>query len=130
MTIFKSPEYLGLRICNVDDSKVIDLICTRSKLIWQSESNEYLNETQKTNNVAQRRQTTKSHLDDKITKEKNKIDVKITYFNKREIEKRVRGVILGQKLTLNHPSLMHEEEETKVLVTAHIEGVRERFWFL
>jgi len=28
-------------------------------------------------------------------KEKNEIDVKITYFNKREREKRVRGVILG-----------------------------------
>jgi len=28
-------------------------------------------------------------------------------------------MILGQKLTLNHPSLMDEREETKVLVTAH-----------
>jgi len=45
--------------------------------------------------------------------------VKITYFNKREIEKRVRGVILGQKLTLNHLSLVDEGEETRVFVTAH-----------
>ena len=45
--------------------------------------------------------------------------MKITYFNKREIEKRVRGVILGQKLTLNHPSLVDEGEETRVFVTAH-----------
>jgi len=45
--------------------------------------------------------------------------VKITYFNKREIEKRVRGVILGQKLIINHPSLVDEGEETRVLVTAH-----------
>jgi len=47
--------------------------------------------------------------------------VKITYFNKTEIEKRVRvrGVILGQKLTLNHPSLVDEGEKTRVLVTAH-----------
>jgi len=37
--------------------------------------------------------------------------VKITYFNKREREKRVRGVILGQKFTLNHPSLMDEGEK-------------------
>jgi len=44
--------------------------------------------------------------------------VKITYFNKRERKKRVRGVILGQKLTLNHPSLVDEGEETRVLVTA------------
>jgi len=45
--------------------------------------------------------------------------VKITYFNKREREKRVRGVILGQKLTLNHPCLVDEGEKTRVLVMAH-----------
>jgi len=45
--------------------------------------------------------------------------VKITYFNKRERQKRVRAVILGQKLTLNHPSLMDEKEETRILVTAY-----------
>jgi len=39
--------------------------------------------------------------------------MKITYLNKREGEKRFRGVILGRKLTLNHPSLMDEEEEIK-----------------
>jgi len=55
MTIFKSPEYPCLRICNVDDAKVIDWICTGSKLIWQSEPNKYLNKTRKTTNVAQRR---------------------------------------------------------------------------
>jgi len=46
-----------------------------------------------------------SHKDDEQTnvarrrrnhKIKNKIDVKITYFNKREREKRVRWMILGQ----------------------------------
>jgi len=37
--------------------------------------------------------------------------MKITYFNKREREKRVRGVILSQKLTLNHPSLVDEREK-------------------
>jgi len=45
--------------------------------------------------------------------------VKITYFNKREREKRFRGVILGQKMTLNHLSLMEEGKETRVSVTAH-----------
>jgi len=44
---------------------------------------------------------------------KNEIDVKITYFNKRVREKRVRGVILGQKLTLNHHFLMDKGEETR-----------------
>jgi len=110
MTIFKSPEYLCLRICNVDDSKIIDLICTRLKLIWQSESKKYLNETIKINNVAQRRWTKQSRTKTTKSRKKNEIDVKITYFNKREIEKRVRKVILGQKLTLNHPSFMNEKD--------------------
>jgi len=39
--------------------------------------------------------------------------VKITYFNKSEREKRVKGVILGQKLTLNHPSLVDEEKKLR-----------------
>jgi len=54
--------------------------------------------------------------------------VKITYFSKRERKKGVTGLILGKKLTLNHPSLMDEGEETTVLVTAHKreEGERER----
>jgi len=32
---------------------------------------------------------------------------------------KLEGVILGQKLTLNHPSLVDEGEETRVLMTAH-----------
>ena len=51
--------------------------------------------------------------DDEITIN-NKINVKITYFNKGEREKQVRGVILGKKLTLNHPYLVDEREETRV----------------
>jgi len=54
----------------------------------------------------QERQTT-SHEDDeqtnvalrwRIQKIKNKTDGKITYFNKREIVKRVRGAISGKKI--------------------------------
>jgi len=40
--------------------------------------------------------------------------VKINYLNIREGEKRFRRVIWGQKLTLNHPSLVDEEEEIRV----------------
>ena len=108
MTIFKSPEYSCLRIFNVNDTKVMDWICTGSKLIWQYEPNKYLNKTRKTNNAAQRRRTTQRHTKTTKSQKKNEIDVKITYFNKREREKRVRGVNLGQNLTLNHPSLMDE----------------------
>jgi len=28
MTIFKSPKYWCFRICNIDDVKIIDWICT------------------------------------------------------------------------------------------------------
>jgi len=36
-------------------------------------------------------------------------------------------MILGQKLTLNHPSLVDEGEKTRVLVTAHKrKGEREK----
>jgi len=45
--------------------------------------------------------------------------VKITYLNKSEGEKRFIGMIWGNKLTLNHPSLVDEGEESRVLVTAH-----------
>jgi len=79
-----------------------------------------------------RRKQTTSHKDDEQTngarrrrnhKIKNEIDVKITYFNKREKGKRVRVMILGQKLTLNHPSLVDEGEKTRVLAMAY-----EREW--
>ncbi|KEH33809.1 hypothetical protein MTR_3g049915 [Medicago truncatula] len=60
MTIFMSPEYSCLRICNIDDAKVIviDRICTCSKLIFQPESNSSaLRREIKTNRVVQRRQS-------------------------------------------------------------------------
>ena len=40
--------------------------------------------------------------------------MKITYLNIREGEKRFGGVIWGQKLTLNHPSVVDEGEEIRV----------------
>jgi len=78
ITISKSPEYSCLRICNVDDAKVIDRICTCSKLIFQPESNKHRTKTGnqkhtaqrweiKTNKVVQRRQNHK----DKQKKTKN-----------------------------------------------------------
>ena len=44
-TIFKSLEYSCLQLCNVDDVKVIDRICTCSKLIFQPESNKHSTKT-------------------------------------------------------------------------------------
>ena len=82
--------------------------------------------------MKQERQTT-SHKDDEQNsvalrrrnhERKNKIDVKITYFNKREREKQVRGVILGQKIDPKSPLFGGWRKKTRVLVTAHIEKVK------
>jgi len=75
MTVLKSPEYSSFRICNVDDAKVIDQICTYSKLVFQPESNKHRTKTGKTKmhrtktgnqNKLNRTETTKSQ---KQTKE-------------------------------------------------------------
>jgi len=52
--------------------------------------------------------------------------VKIAYFNKSEREKRVRGGDFRSKFDLNHPSLIDEGKEIKVLMTAHRREGEER----
>jgi len=47
MTILKSLEYPYQQICNVDDAKVIDRICTCSKIVFQPESNKHRTKTEK-----------------------------------------------------------------------------------
>ncbi|KEH25253.1 cysteine protease, putative [Medicago truncatula] len=58
MTIFKSPKYSCLRICNFDDAKVIviDWVCTYSKLIFQPEPNKHCTKTGNKKHTAQRRE--------------------------------------------------------------------------
>ena len=70
MTIFMSLEYSCLRICNVNDVKVIviDQICTCSKLIIQPESNKHRTKTENQNKHS-RSKTKKSK---KQTKENRK----------------------------------------------------------
>jgi len=69
MIILKSPEYPCLRICNADDAKVIDRICTCSKLIFQPESNKHRTKTRKQKYTAQRREIkTESCRDDESQK--------------------------------------------------------------
>jgi len=69
MTIFKSSEYPGLRICNVDDSKVIDLICMDRS--WSDNLNQ-------TNTWRKHKRQITSHKDDeqqsrtKMTKSRKK----------------------------------------------------------
>ena len=85
MTIFKSLEYSCLRVCNVDDAKVIviDRICTCSKLIFQPESNKHRTKTGNQKHTAQRREikTNESFRDDEITKtnERKQKICEITY---------------------------------------------------
>jgi len=58
MTIFKSLKYSCPRICNIDNVKIIDWICTCSKLIFQPESNKHYikTENQKTHDTNMRNQ--------------------------------------------------------------------------
>jgi len=72
MTLFKSPEYSCIRICNVDDVKiiVIDRICTCSKLIFQPGSNKHRTKTGNKNTLHKddKSKQTESCRDDEITK--------------------------------------------------------------
>ncbi|KEH43932.1 hypothetical protein MTR_1g105560 [Medicago truncatula] len=91
MTIFKSPEYSCFRICNVDDVKVIDWICTCSKLIFQPKSIKHSTETGNKKHTAQGRKIkTKSRAE--------------TTKSQKQTKKQLRGVIFRSKLALNHPS--------------------------
>ena len=101
MSILKSLKYSCLRICNVDDAKVIviDRICTCSKLIYQPESNKHRTKTGNQDKQS-RSETTKSQ---KQTKENKKYVKSFIQLGCKE-EKQLEWVIFGSKLTLNHPS--------------------------
>jgi len=72
MTIFNSSKYSCLRICNVDDAKVIviDRICTCSKLIFQHESNKHRTKNQK--HAAQRQEIKINRVVQRRRNHKNK----------------------------------------------------------
>jgi len=74
MTIFMSPKYSCLRICNVDDVKVIviDQICTCSKLIFQPESNKHRTMTENHKHTAQRREIKTNRVVQRWRNHKNK----------------------------------------------------------
>ncbi|KEH36997.1 cysteine protease, putative [Medicago truncatula] len=74
MTIFMSLEYSCLRICNVDDAKiiVIDWICTCSKLIFQPESNKHRTKTGNQKHTAQRREIKTNRVVQRRRNHKNK----------------------------------------------------------
>ena len=74
MTIFKSPKYSCLRICNADDAKfiVIDQMCTFSKLIFQPESNKHRTMTENQKHTAQRREIKINRVVQRRRNHKNK----------------------------------------------------------
>ena len=93
MTIFKSLEYSRLRICNVDDAKVIliDRICTCSKLIFQPESNKHCMGNQK--HTALRREIKNTpHKDRKSKQTESFRDNEITKTN--EIKQKICKITL------------------------------------
>ena len=69
-----SPKYSCLRICNVDDAKVIviDRICTCSKLIFQPESNKHNTKTETQKHTAQRWEIKTNSVVQKRRNHKNK----------------------------------------------------------
>ncbi|AES67164.1 hypothetical protein MTR_2g087630 [Medicago truncatula] len=73
-TIFMSPEYSCLLICNVDDAKVIviERICTCSKLIFQPESNKHRTKTRNQKHIAQRREIKTNRVVQRRRNRKNK----------------------------------------------------------
>ena len=74
MTILKSLEYSCLRICNVDDTKVIviDRICTCSKPIFQPESSKHRTKTENQKHAAQRREIKTNKVFQRRRNHKNK----------------------------------------------------------
>ena len=69
-----SPKDSGLRICNVDDAKVIviDRIYTCSKLIFQPESNKHRTKTGNKKHTAQRREIKTNKVIQRRRNHKNK----------------------------------------------------------
>jgi len=105
MIIFKSLEYSCLQICNVDDAKVIDRICTYSKLIFQPQVNTVLRrEIKNTLHKDGKSKQTEPCRDDKITKTKERklkiceitysirIEGKITRRGEFWVKKKKKGV--------------------------------------
>ena len=74
MTILKSPEYSCLRICNVDNVKiiVINRICSCSKLTFQPESNKHRTKAENKKHTAQRREIKSNKVAQRRRNHKNK----------------------------------------------------------
>jgi len=72
ITIFKSPKYSCFHICNIDDAKIIDGICTCSKLIFQHGSNKHPNKTKDKKNTAQRQEIKTNRVVQRQRNHKNK----------------------------------------------------------
>jgi hypothetical protein len=92
MIILKCPEYLCLRICSVDDTKVdVDWIYTRSKLILQPETNEH--RTKKENKIHRKKtrqqntphedETTKHTVRRREIKTKKYVKIILFYYKKK-----------------------------------------------
>ncbi|AES88903.1 hypothetical protein MTR_4g064580 [Medicago truncatula] len=86
MTIFMSRDYPCLRICNVDDTKVIviDRIYTCSKLIFQPESNKHHTKTKNKNTP---------YKDEKLKQTESFTDDEIAKTNERKQRKYVKSLI-------------------------------------
>jgi len=88
MTIFKYLEYSCIRICNIDDDKVINWMCIFSKLTVQHKSNKQRSKTINQIHTAQRRKIKTNKVVQRWWNHKNKRNkieknVEFTYSTKK-----------------------------------------------
>jgi len=113
MNILKPPKYTYFWIWNVDNAKVIDWICTWSKLIFKSESNKYHTMMRNKKHTVQSWEIkiNKIVLNDEITNtnERTLKYVKITCLTKKKEKQSM--IDFGSKLILIHSLIDLKEEK-------------------
>jgi len=110
MIIFKFSEYLCLRICNVEDAKIIDWLYTCSNLIFQPEYNKHRTKTKHKKHTTQRRKIKTNRFVQRQRNHKNQQN-KTESMWKSLRRKQLREGDFGSKLTLDQLSLIDQEEE-------------------
>jgi len=115
MTIPKSSKYSCLRICNVDNAKIINWICTCSELIFQPESNKHRTKTGNQKHTVQKREIKTNWIVHSQQNHKNKWKktekyVETTYLIRIE-GKTTRRVDFVSKMTINHPSSIYKKKK-------------------
>ena len=108
MIIFKSVEYSCLWICNVDDVKIIDWLCTYSNLIFQHKSDKHCTKIENKKHTTKRREIKTNII---VQRGRNHKNQRNRLFNRKKEDKTIWRGDFGSELTLNHSSSIDQEEE-------------------